>query len=38
MKEEVRKKVLKLLGAGLICPISDNSWVSHVQVVPKKEG
>jgi len=38
MKEEVRKKVLKLLEAGLIYPISDSSWVSPVQVVPKKGG
>ena len=38
MKEEVRKEVLKLLGAGLIYPISDSSWVSPVQVVPKKGG
>ena len=38
MKEEVRKEVLKLLEAGLIYLISDNSWVSPVQVVPKKGG
>ena len=38
MKEEVRKEVLKLLEAGLIYPISDNSWVSPIQVVPKKGG
>jgi len=38
MKEEVRKEVLKLLQAGLIYPISDSSWVSPVQVVPKKGG
>ena len=37
MKEEVRKKVLKLLEAGLIYPISDSSWVSPVQFIPKKE-
>ena len=36
MKEEVRKVVLKLLEAGLIYPISDSSWVSPVQVVPRK--
>ena len=36
MKEEVRKEVLKLLEVGLIYPISDNAWVSPVQVVPKK--
>ena len=38
MKEEVRKEVLKLLEARLIYPISDSSWVSPVQVVPKKGG
>ena len=40
MKEEdyraVRKEVLKLLEVGLIYPISNNAWVSPVQVVPKK--
>ena len=38
MKEEVRKEMLKLLEASLIYPISDSSWVSPVQVVPKKGG
>lgn len=38
MKEVVRKEVLKLLEAGMIYPISGNSWVSPVQVVPKKGG
>ncbi|KAG2381148.1 uncharacterized protein HKW66_Vig0254650 [Vigna angularis] len=38
MKEEVRKEVLKLLEAGIIYPISDSTWVSPVQVVPKKGG
>ena len=38
MKEEVRKKVLKLLKARLIYPIFDSAWVSLVQVVPKKGG
>ena len=38
LKEEVRKEVLKLLAAGLIYPISDNAWVSPVQVAPKKGG
>ena len=38
MKEEIRKEVLKLLEAGLIYPISDSSWVSPIQVVPKKGG
>ena len=30
--------MLKLLEAGLIYPILDRSWVSPVQVVPKKGG
>ena len=38
MKEEVRKEVFKLLEAGLINQISDSSWVSPIQVVPKKGG
>ena len=36
MKEVIRKEVLKWLDAGVIYPISDSSWVSLVQVVPKK--
>ena len=36
MKEEVHKEVLKLMEAGLIYPISDSAWVSHVQVVPRR--
>ncbi|XP_075518288.1 uncharacterized protein LOC142552397 [Primulina tabacum] len=38
MKEVVRAEVLKLLNAGVIYAISDSSWVSPVQVVPKKGG
>ena len=38
MKEVVRKEVLRCLDAGVIYPISDSSWVSLVQVVPKKRG
>ena len=38
MKEVVRAKILKLLNAGIIYAISDSSWVSPVQVVPKKGG
>ena len=38
MKEVVRKEVLKWLDAGVIYLISDSSWVSPVQVVPKKGG
>ena len=37
MKEVVRKEVLKWLDAGVIYPISDSSWVTLVQVVPKKK-
>ncbi|CAL2246506.1 unnamed protein product [Prunus armeniaca] len=38
MKEVVGAEVLKLLDVGIIYPISDSKWVSHVQVVPKKSG
>ncbi|XP_024024510.1 uncharacterized protein LOC112092475 [Morus notabilis] len=38
MKEVVRNGVLKLLDAEIIYAISDISWVSLVQVVPKKRG
>ena len=38
MKEVVQKEVLKWLDAGVIYPISDSSWVSPIQVVPKKGG
>ena len=31
-------EVLKLLQAGIIYPISDSTWVSPTQVVPKKSG
>nr|XP_028961446.1 uncharacterized protein LOC103417976 [Malus domestica] len=38
MKEVVRVKVMKLLDAGIIYPISNSKWVSPTQVVPKKTG
>ncbi|XP_019157953.1 PREDICTED: uncharacterized protein LOC109154677 [Ipomoea nil] len=38
MMEVVKEEVLKLLGAGIIYPISDSKWVSPTQVVPKKTG
>ena len=38
MQEVVRAEVLKLLQTGIIYPISDNTWVSPTQVVPKKSG
>ncbi|XP_074377307.1 uncharacterized protein LOC141718828 [Apium graveolens] len=38
LKEVFSKEVLKCLVNGIIYPISDSSWVSHVQVVPKRSG
>ena len=38
MKEVVKKEVQKLLEAGMIYTISNNAWVSPVQMVPKKSG
>ncbi|XP_075108716.1 uncharacterized protein LOC142180397 [Nicotiana tabacum] len=38
MKKVIRKEVIKLLDAGIVFPISDSKWVSHVQCVPKKGG
>ncbi|KAL5562245.1 hypothetical protein UlMin_031992 [Ulmus minor] len=38
MKEVVKKEVIKWLDTGIIYPISDSSWVSPVQCVPKKGG
>ena len=38
MKEVVRNEVLKWLDAGVIYPTSNSSWVSPIQVVPKKRG
>ena len=38
MKEVVKKKIIKWLDTGIIYPISDSSWVSPVQCVPKKGG
>ncbi|KAL8091462.1 hypothetical protein AgCh_033896 [Apium graveolens] len=38
MKEVVKKEILKWLDVGIIYPISDSSWVSPVQCVPKKGG
>ena len=36
MQEVVHAEVLKLLQAGIIYPISNSTWVSLTQVVPKK--
>ena len=38
MQEVVCAEVLKLLQDGIIYPISDSTWVSPTQVVPKKSG
>ena len=38
MKEVVRTEILKLLEAGMIYPITDSRWVSHIHCVPKKGG
>ena len=38
LQEVVRIDALKLLQAGIIYPISDITWVSPTQVVPKKSG
>ena len=38
MKEVVRMEILKLLEAGIIYPINDSRWLSHVHCVPKKGG
>ena len=38
LQELVRVEVVKLLQAGIIYPISDSTWVSPTQVVPKKSG
>ncbi|KAL8092004.1 hypothetical protein AgCh_034328 [Apium graveolens] len=38
MKEVVKKEILKWLDVGIIYPISESSWFSPVQCVPKKGG
>ena len=38
MQKVVRADVLKLLQASIIYPISNSTWVSQTQVVPKKSG
>ena len=38
MQEVVKKEVVKLLDAGIIYRISDSSWVSLIQCIPKKGG
>ncbi|XP_062112081.1 uncharacterized protein LOC133823377 [Humulus lupulus] len=38
MKEVRKKEIIKWLDDGIIYPISNNSWVSHVQCMPMKGG
>lgn len=38
MREMVKNEVLKLLEARVVYLIFNSKWVSHVQVIPKKEG
>ncbi|GJU95527.1 reverse transcriptase domain-containing protein [Tanacetum coccineum] len=38
VQDVVKNEILKLLDSRLIYPISDNSWVSPIHVVPKKGG
>jgi hypothetical protein len=38
MKEVVRKEVVRLLGSGIIYPISDSKWVSPAHCIPKHVG
>lgn len=38
MKDVIKKEIIKWLDAGIIYSISDSSWVSLVQCVPKKGG
>lgn len=38
LRDVVRKKILKLLDAGVIYPISDSTWIFPVHAVPTKGG
>ena len=38
MQDAVKTKILKLLDNGIIYPISNSQWVSHVHAVPNKTG
>ena len=38
LNPSMKEEVLKLLEAWIIYPISDSTWVSPIQVVPKKGG
>ena len=34
----IRTEIIKLLEAGIIYPIADSRWVSHVHCVPNNRG
>ncbi|GJX62783.1 reverse transcriptase domain-containing protein [Tanacetum coccineum] len=38
MQEFFKKEIMKLLDTGIISPIADSPWVSHIHCVPKKGG
>ena len=38
VQDVVRVEILKLLDNGIIYPISDSQWVSHVHTIAKKAG
>ncbi|GJU82268.1 reverse transcriptase domain-containing protein [Tanacetum coccineum] len=38
VQDVVKDEIVRLLDSGLIYPISDSPWVSHIHVVPKKGG
>ncbi|GJR02754.1 reverse transcriptase domain-containing protein, partial [Tanacetum coccineum] len=38
MQEVMKKEIVKLLDTGIIYPIADSPWVSHIHCVPKKGG
>ncbi|GKC47102.1 reverse transcriptase domain-containing protein [Tanacetum coccineum] len=38
MQEVVKKEIVKLLDIGIIYPITDSPWVSHIHCVSKKGG
>ncbi|GJU32399.1 reverse transcriptase domain-containing protein [Tanacetum coccineum] len=38
MQEVIKKETMKLLDTGIIYPIADSPWVSHIHCVPKKCG
>ncbi|GKA58144.1 reverse transcriptase domain-containing protein [Tanacetum coccineum] len=38
LPEVVKKEIVKFLDTGIIYPIADSPWVSHIHCVPKKGG